>query len=72
MNLAYVDKLATDNNGVKYLPVRQDLFDRIVDAKRTKTIDSEETVRAFLATISKVNRPKSILGRQENGICWRV
>ena len=33
MDLAYVDKLAKDNNGVKYLLVRQDLFDRTVDAK---------------------------------------
>ena len=36
MDLAYVDKLAKDNNGVKYLLVRQDLFDRTVDAKRMK------------------------------------
>ena len=31
-DLTYVDKLAKDNNGVKYLLVRQDLFDRTVDA----------------------------------------
>ena len=37
MVLAYVDKLANDNNGVKYLLVRQGLFDRTVDAKRMKT-----------------------------------
>ena len=30
MDLAYVDKLAQDNNSVKYLLVRQDLFDRTV------------------------------------------
>ena len=34
--LAYVDKLAKENNGVKYLLVRQDLFDRTVNAKRRK------------------------------------
>ena len=28
MDLAYADKLAKKNNGVKYLLVRQDLFDR--------------------------------------------
>ena len=28
MDLAYVDKLSKENNGVKYLLVRQDLFDR--------------------------------------------
>ena len=32
MDLAYVDKLVKDNNGVKYLLVRQDLSDRTVDA----------------------------------------
>ena len=45
MDLAHVDKLAKDNNGVKYLLVRQDLFDRTVDAKRMKTKDSKGTVR---------------------------
>ena len=43
MDLAYVDKLAKDNNGVKYLLVRQDLFDRTVDAKGMKTKDSKDT-----------------------------
>ena len=33
MDVAYVDKLATDKNGVKYLLVRQHLSDRTVDAK---------------------------------------
>ena len=37
MDLKYVDKSAKDINGVKYLLVRQDLFDRTVDAKRMKT-----------------------------------
>ena len=36
MDLAYVDKLAKDNNGLKYLLVRQDLFGRTVDAKGMK------------------------------------
>ena len=36
MDLAYVDKLAKENNGVKYLRVRQDLFDRTVNAKGMK------------------------------------
>ena len=53
LELAYVDKLAKDNNGVKYLLVRQDLFDRTVDAKGMKTKDSKETVRAFLTMITK-------------------
>ena len=48
MDLAYVDKLAKGNNGVKYLLVRQDLFDRTVDAKGMKTKASKGTSRSFL------------------------
>ena len=36
MDLARVDKPANDNNVLKYLQLRQDLFDRTVDAKGTK------------------------------------
>ena len=67
MDLAYVDKFAKDNNGVKYLLVRQDLFDRTVDAKGMKTKDSEETVRAFLTMITKKVDPKKFgLTREQN------
>ena len=55
MDLAYIGKLAKDNNGVKYLLVRQDLFDRTVDAKGMKSKDSKETVRAFLSMVTKKN-----------------
>ena len=63
MDLAYVDKLNKDNNDVKYLLVRQDLFDRTVYAKgmEKKTKDSKETVRAFLTMITKKPTQK-ILG----------
>ena len=60
MDLAYVDKLAKENNGVNYLLVRQDLFDRTVNAKGMKTKDSRETVKAFSSMITKRNRPKKI------------
>ena len=60
-DLAYVDKLPRDNNGVKYLLVHQDLFDRTVDAKGMKSEDSKETVRAFLSMITKKIRPKKKL-----------
>ena len=40
MDLPYVDKLAKANNDVKYLLVRQDLFDRTVNARGMKTKDS--------------------------------
>ena len=60
MDLAYVDKLAKEKNGVKYLLVRQDLFERTVNAKGMKTKDSQETVKAFSSMITKKNRPKKI------------
>ena len=63
--LAYVEKLAKDNQGVKYLLVRQDLLDRTVNAKVMKTKDSKETVRAFFTMITKKNRPKKF--RVDNG-----
>ena len=52
LNAAYFDKLAKDFNGVKYLIVRQDVFDRTVVAKRMKTKESKETLRAFLILIT--------------------
>ena len=58
MDSAYVDKLAKDKEGVKYLLVRQDLFDRTVDAEGMKTKDSKETVRAFLTMNTEKNLPK--------------
>ena len=60
MDLACVDKLVEYNNGVKYLLVREHLFDRTVDAKLIKTKDSTEIVRAFLSMIRKNNCPKKI------------
>ena len=58
MDLAFVDKLAKDNNGVKYLLVRQDMFDRTVDAKGMTAKDSKETVKTSSKMITKTNRPK--------------
>ena len=60
MDLAYADKLAKEINGVKCLLVRQDLFDRTVNAKRMKTKVSQEAVKAFSSMITKTNRPKKI------------
>ena len=59
-DLAYVDKLAKGNNDVKYLLVRQDLFDRTVNAKGMKTKDPQETVKPFSSMVTKRNRPKKI------------
>ena len=57
LDLAYVDKLAKDNNEVKYLLVR---LDRSVDAQGMKTKDSKVTLRAFLTMITKKNRRKKL------------
>ena len=79
LDLAYVDKLAKENNSVKYLLVRQDLFDRTVNAKGMKTKDSQE-MKAFSSMITKRNRPKkfgltrvpNLLDRVENFVLLRV
>ena len=60
MDPAFVDKLAKENKGVKYLLVHQDLFDRTVDAKGMKTKDSKESVRAFSTMVTEKNRPQKI------------
>ena len=58
MDLVYLDKLAIDNNDVKYLLVQQNLFDRTVDAKGMKTKGSKRTVRAIVTMITQKNPPK--------------
>ena len=60
MDLAYVDKLAKENNVVKYLLVRKHLFVRTVNAKGMKIKVSRETVKGFSSMITKNNRPKKI------------
>ena len=62
MDLAYVVKLAKEINGVKYLLVRQDLFDRTVNAEGMKTKDSQETVKAFSSMITKKESTEKDLG----------
>ena len=64
MDHANVDKLPKEKNSVKYLLVRQDLFDRTVNAKGMRTKGSQETVKAFSSMIIKKNRPKKCLGWQ--------
>ena len=55
-----------------YLLVRQDLFDRTVDAKGMKTKDSKETVNVFLTMIKKKESSQKNLRGQEHRVCWRV
>ena len=66
MDLAYVDKLAKDSDGVKFSLVRQGLFDRTVDAKGIRTKDSKETVNSISKMITKKNRPNEIWVDQGN------
>ena len=69
MDLAYVDKLTKENNGVKYLLVRQDLFDRTVNAEGMKTKDSQETVKAFSTMITnKIDQKRFGLTREPNSL----
>ena len=70
MDLVHVDKLANINNGVKYVLVHQDLFDRTVDAKGIKTKDSKETVKKFSKLVTKIENSKK-LGRSGNRVCCR-
>ena len=57
MDSAYVDKLAKDKNGVKYLLVRQDFLERTVNAKGMKKKDSKKTVQMISKMITKKSRP---------------
>ena len=67
MDFAYVDKLAQQNNGVKFLLVRQVLFDITVNAEGQKTKDSQETVKAFSSMITKkIDQKRFGLTREPN------
>ena len=58
MDLAFVDKLATLNNGVKYLLVSIDVFSRLVRVQPMKSKDAKETVRAFEEMITAKSNQK--------------
>ena len=65
--MAYVDILAKEVNGVKYLPVRPDMFDRTVEANRMNTKDPKERVHSFLTLIKKrIDRTKFGSTREQN------
>ena len=64
MNLAHADKLARDNNGKMFLLVRQDQFDRSVDAKRMKTKIFREPLPEFLnKTTERIEPKKTRVGK---------
>ena len=58
-DLAYVDKLAKYNNGVKYLLVSVDVLSRYLRVEPLKSKDAAETKRAFKRMI-KNKRPKKL------------
>ena len=55
MDLAIVDKLASQNKGVKYLLVAVDVFSRFVRVQTMKTKYAKYTLQAFIKMISRKN-----------------
>ena len=65
MNLAFVDKLANQNNKVKYLLVAVDVFSRFVRVQTMKTKYAKDTLQAKI--ISKKTLLKSFgLMKEQN------
>ena len=61
MDLAFVDKLASQNNGVKYLLVAVNLvFPRFVRVQAMKTKSAKDTLKAFRKMISQKNTPEKL------------
>ena len=58
MDLAFVDKLASQNNGVKYLLVAVDIFSRFVRVQTMKTQYAKDNLEAFRKMISRKNTPE--------------
>ena len=61
MDLAFVDKLASQNKGVKFLLVAVDVFSRFVRVQTMKTKYANDTLQAFKKMISqKKNTPEKL------------
>ena len=60
MDLAFVDKLASQNKGVKYLLVAVDVFLRFVRVQTMKTKYVKDTLQAFKKMISRKNTPEKL------------
>ena len=58
--LAFVDKLASQNNRVKYLLVAVDIFSRFVRVQTMKTKYAKDTLQAFRKMISRKNTPEKL------------
>ena len=75
MDLALVDKLASQNNGVKYLLVAVDIFSRFVRVKTMKTKYAKDILQAFRKMISRKNTlPKNfrLIKKQNMGELLKV
>ena len=72
-NLTYIEKIARDNNRIKFLLVNKDLFDWTVDAKGRQTKGSQETARAFSFDDEYKKGPtQEILGQQGTKTCYKL
>ena len=60
MFLAFVDKLASQNNGVKCLLVAVDIFSRFFRVQTMKTKYVKDTLQAFRKTISRKNTQEKL------------
>ena len=60
MDLAFVDKLASQNNGVKYLSVAVDIFSRFFRVQTMKTKYAKDTLQAFRKMISRKNTSEKL------------
>ena len=60
MDLAFVDKLASQNNGVKYLLVAVDTFWRFVRVQTMKTKYDKNTLQAFRKKDFSQNTPEKL------------
>ena len=71
MDLAFVDKLASQNKGVKCLLVAVDVFSRFVRVQTMKTKYAKDTLQAFKKMISRKNTPEKLWvdkGTENGGI----
>ena len=73
MDLAFVDKLASQNKGVKYLLVAVDVFLRFVRVQTMKTKYAKDTLQAFKKTLSRKNTLEKLWFDKgtEYGVCFK-
>ena len=60
MDLAFLDKLASQNKGIKYLLVAVDVFLRFVNLQTIKTKYAKDTSEAFEKKIPRRNTPEKL------------